>query len=270
MKPAYKEVVSVIRSIRLIVMLAAVIALGSACGARPDEALPTYQATEGTCYVRETAEEMLSLSNVSPWVNCDYPHQLEVYGFGTLPEEVITAPDRPSNALEHLQAADVCPWAEIREYLGAREFDYQFGISVWSKYPTQKEWAGGLRTVVCSLGVQDPQYPESRPEFSGSLRNIMERTQSAAVRLCRSGETTTTCDQGHDAEMTGSVPVPQGGAQARLDAAFEACAPVIAQYTADAPPEDFVIKPLVNDESADCWYGPTSGTTTGTIRGGLA
>ncbi|NMM92745.1 hypothetical protein B2J88_52470 [Rhodococcus sp. SRB_17] len=79
--------------------------------------------------------------------------------------------------------------------------------------------------------------------------------------------------------MTGSVPIPHGGAQARLDEAFEACEPVIAQYTAGEPPEDFVIKPeppedfvikpLVTDESADCWYGPISGTTTGTIRGGL-
>lgn len=258
-----------VRSICAVASVSAVIAFATACGNTPDTALPTYQAAVGTCYVRETAEEMLSLSNVSPWVNCDYPHQLEVYGFGTLPEDVITQPDRPSNALEHLPAADVCPWMGIREYLGAREFDYQYGISVWPKYPTQKEWAGGLRTVVCSLGVQDPARPDSRPEFSGSLHNIMEYRSSAAIRLCRLGETTTTCDMPHDAEMTGAVSIPQGGAQARLDAAYAACEPVIAQYTAGEESDDFVVKPSLTDESADCWYGPLTGTVTGTARGEL-
>ncbi|MGF7122983.1 septum formation family protein [Rhodococcus sp. BE178] len=257
------------RSIFVIAAASVVATFVVACGTEPDTALPTYQAAEGTCYVRETAEEMLSLSNVSPWINCEYPHQLEVYGFGVLPDDLLNQPDRPSNALERLQASDVCPWDGIRGYLGAREFDYQYGISVWAKYPTQKEWAGGLRTVVCSLGVQDPLQPESRPEFTGSLRNIMGRTISDGIRLCRSGEKQTVCSRPHDAEMTGSIPVPNGDAQVRLDAAYRACQPVIDQYTAGQRPDDFVIKPLVGETSADCWYGPATGTVIGSVRGGL-
>lgn len=241
------------------------------CGAKSQTALPTDQAAIGTCYVRETAEEMLSLSNVSPWIGCDYPHQLEVYAFGTLPEELIGSPDRPSNTLERIPPADVCPWEGIREYLGSQQNDYQFGLSVWAKYPTELEWANGLRTVVCSLAVRDPADPAGRPVFTGSLAGIMSRPQSDAVRLCRLGDTDVACSEPHDAEMTGTVPAPPDpDPRRRHDAAVKACSPVAGWYTGDTVPANFGVRPQIEGDAADCWIGPLSGTVTGTIRGGLA
>ncbi len=242
------------------------------CAASAPVGLVTSGDVVGVCKTITTAEEMITPSDVSPAVSCSSPHVYETYAVTTAPSSITALRVRPEPELLQAAAQDLCPLAPIRPYLGAGALDSQWGVSVWTKFPTRAEWGRGVRLVVCDLVVDAPR-PDEVPLVSFSLRDVMASTRSARVRLCRTGPPFQylTCDTAHEAEKTGTVAVASGlSPVAAQTAALEACTLQARLYTGHASMPGF--RPefvLGNAGAVECWLASENAFTAGTVRGGL-
>jgi hypothetical protein len=237
------------------------------CGGQDQVGLATADATVGTCKDKTTAEEMVSLSDVSPAVPCTTPHTLETYHVTTADASVAALrPDRPGPEILGAHSTDTCPAAPLLSYLGATLLDSQWGVSIFTKFPTRAEWSRGTRTVLCDLVVSTADAAQV-PRISIPLRNIMRYSDSARLRQCRTGDDDThvlTCDRPHTAERAGDVVVgaPAAEQQAQCDA--QARTYVGGQLPAGASTS------VTLSWTAECWIVDAASTTSrGTLRGGL-
>ncbi|WP_369052042.1 septum formation family protein [Kineococcus terrestris] len=249
-------------------VLAALVGALAACAPAPVGELPTTAVVVGTCKDKTTAEEVVGVSDSSPAVPCTSPHTVETYALGALADEVARlGPQRPAPEVLLNAPGETCPLAPLRPYLGAGELDSQWGLGVFAKFPTRAEWEDGVRTVLCDLVVEAP--PGTVPRIDVPLRDVMRYTDSARVRLCRSGERLHTCDQPHDAERAGDVPAGPPAPERTA-----ACEQRGHEYTGTPPAEPgaatgWRADVVVRDGQAQCWLAAVDGPVTGTLRTGL-
>ena len=186
----------------------AAVALGiglAGCASPAPVGLPTVRDVVGTCKDLATADEMVTMSDVSPAVPCSRSHVYETYDVVSVPSSITAFPERPGPEIVQAQTRDACPYDTIRPYLGAGPLDDQWGISIWQKVPTRAEWRHHVRRLVCNI-VVDSREPATVPRWTGSLRGIMAYRESARVRLCRTDAPAeyTTCDRPHDRGTDGA------------------------------------------------------------------
>lgn len=160
-------------------------------------AVPTNLQSVGTCHTFRTPYEMVQPSDVAPPVPCDRPHRSETYALITIDGPLATSPTRPEP--EQFDAyASRCDAETLRTYLGAGPRD-TVSFSVWSRIPTRKEWAWGVRTMRCEA-VPPVQNTAAGPLLAFSARDVLRKSASSAVRNCELGTKVVTCDQPHDRE----------------------------------------------------------------------
>lgn len=242
------------------------------CAASTPTGLPTTADIAGVCKTITTAEEMITPSDVSPAVACTGPHVYETYAVTTVPAAISGLVERPEPELLQASAANVCPLAPIRPYLGAGPMDSQWGVTVWTKFPTRSEWSAHVRAVVCDLVVDAPR-PDDVPLVSFPLNDVMAYTDSGRVRLCRTGSpfVNVTCNVPHAGEKTGAVTIATGLSPPATRAAAQHACDILARAYTEQPNtpgfrSDFVLGP---GGSTECWLSSTSTPVTGTERGGL-
>lgn len=258
--------------LRSLLFFVAVCCLVTSCANTPPVGMPTEQNVPGTCKTLSTAEEMVTSSDVSPAVPCTSEHVYETYAVTSVPESIAGLPERPGPELLQAQTRNVCPYKPIRPYLGATELDAQWGISIWPKFPTRKEWARDVRVVTCSL-VVNSSHPDQVPVNTLPLRDVMRYDDSAQVRQCRIGPTrdNVTCDEPHAGERMGTIAVdPALGGDAARVAALDACTERILEYTGQATVAGYVADyTATGGGGVECWLTSINGEVTGTQRGGL-
>jgi len=102
----------------------------------------------GTCFndEGETGTEQ-QVSSV-PTVDCDEPHDNEVFA-------VVDLPDGEFPTDVAAQAQEICDGEVFTEYLGIPMLESEY--SALTIYPTSETWADGDREVVCALYRDDLQ-----------------------------------------------------------------------------------------------------------------
>lgn len=258
--------------LRSLLVFMAVCCLVTSCADVPPVGMPTEQNVPGTCKTIITAEEMVTASDVSPGVPCTSEHVYETYALTSVPEAITGLPERPGPELLQALTRDVCPLEPIRPYLGATELDSQWGISIWTKFPTREEWARDVRVVTCSL-VVDSSRSDQVPVNTLPLRDVMRYDDSAQARQCRVGPTlmNVPCDEPHTGERMGTVSVdPALSGDAARVAALDACTARVLEYTGQATIAGYVPDYTASgDGGVECWLTSINGEVTGTQRGGL-
>lgn len=246
----------------------------------PPSALSTIGSVAGTCHRDPDPQEFVTLSDTSPAVPCDSPHQTETAFQLTLMGELARQPSRPNPELLTPTYANECTnYYRIRHFLGARGPDVYWGLNTIARFPTPEEWAHGARVMDCDLY----RLTKNGPSLNVELAGILARKDSAAFRLCRLGSMRVTCDQPHDAEATSpNVILPAGrwpGAASEAAEGGRACIPVVDAYLQGSiesmPGLAISATPLTaaqwasGDRSVDCWISMSGPPRTGTVRGGL-
>jgi Septum formation len=256
---------------RPVLVLMVLCALLAGCATSGPVGLPTTADAVGTCKLLQTAEEMVALSDVSPAVSCGSPHVYETYAVTRVPADLARAAERPG--ADRITGHVACPYKPIRPYLGAGPLDNQWGIDVWSKVPTRTEWSHGVRTLVCDLVVA-AERPDTVPLVDFPLHEVMHFTDSARVRLCRTGSSTAsylTCDRPHIGEKMGTVTLsPKLHGRALTSAGDRACHAEVQQYTGQSSLAGFEAEwDATVQTTGNCWLTSTRGPVSGTRRGGL-
>ncbi|MEU1298792.1 MULTISPECIES: septum formation family protein [Streptomyces] len=239
-------------------------------------AVPTSLQSVGTCHTFRTPYEMVQPSDVAPPVPCDRPHRSETYALVTIDGPLATSPTRPEP--EQLDSyASRCDAETLRQYLGAGPRD-TVSFSVWSRIPTREEWAGGVRTMRCEA-VPPVQNTVAGPLIAFSARDVLMKSESAAVRNCELDTEVVTCDQPHDREEVNAwLDLDEGPYPDDVQAAAaEVCRPFVEEFLGhilkNSP--DLTIKartPSKGDWEKDsrtvkCGVGPAAAgaTVTGTL-----
>lgn len=240
------------------------------------EAVPTVRQGVGTCHHFMTTEDLYDPSDVAPPVPCDRPHRTETFQLVTVEGPLADAPQRPEPEQLQEYMNGRCSADVLREYLGAGPRD-SLAFGIWSKYPTRKEWASGVRTVRCDAS------PPSLDKRTGPLvrfpvRDVMQSERSAAVRTCERRGEVVTCDRPHDREEVNAWlsldagPYSDDGIQA---AATRVCQPFVREFLARSHAPGIVIKAETPTEdewakgnrTVKCGVGPADpgATITGTL-----
>lgn len=252
------------------------------CAHRAPVGQPTADAKPGDCHHIPTPEAMVTASDNSPTVPCTAVHNVETYLTFTYHGRYAKRTSRPlPEQLDGDIGQGCVNYDAVRNYLGAGPHDEQWGVSAWHKYPSPSEWAHSVRLIRCDLV---PDSGVSGPRITQSLRNILQRKDSARFRLCYRATKPVTCDKPHDTEALAGSPTLAAGLfpdRATLEqVAAQACTTPIHDYIAGSLPADFVVKPILptadmwthGDRQVDCGFGPaqTGRLVTGTMRGGLS
>lgn len=255
---------------------AAGVLLLAGCGPNVSAAqgVPTDQQGVGTCHYFRTTEDIYE-SDIAPPVPCDQPHRTETFQLVTVEGPLAASPQRPEPEQLDEYMKGRCSAEVLRDYLGAGPRDsLVFGI--WSKYPTGKEWADGMRTVRCDAS---PPTRDKRvgPLVDFPLRDVMLNKRSAAVRICERRGEDVPCDRPHDREEVNAWlsldpgPYPQD----IQTPATRVCQPFVREFLARSQAPGLVIKAKTptKDEWAKgnrtvrCGIGPADpgATITGTL-----
>ncbi|MEV7003985.1 septum formation family protein [Streptomyces sp. NPDC093982] len=249
----------------------------SGCGQSntPAKGVPTDRQVVGTCHYVRTQEEFLQPSDVAPPVSCDQPHRTETIQLFTVDGQLAASKQRPEPEQLQEYANSRCNAEVLREYVGAGPRD-SLAFSIWSKFPTRKEWARGVRTVRCDAGPPDHD-PKVGPLVDFSIRDVMQSAKSAAVRNCERNGKVVTCDRPHDREEVNAwLPLPQGPYPNTIQtAATQVCLPYVQEFLARKDAPDVVIKAKVpsrdewakSNRTVKCGVGPADprATVTGTL-----
>ena len=255
----------------------------SGCASSPPAGRASSDVAVGQCFALPTVEALGAATDNSPSVPCNAPHDAEVFRTFTYTGRYAKRSSRP--LVEQLlgDVTKSCSsYTAIREYLGAGPLDEQWGVGVYPRVPTAKEWAAGVRTIRCDL-VPD-NITGVGPVVSAPLRGVLGRRDSARFRLCYRGKNPLTCNLPHDVEViAGEVVLPSGpypSPNVLLGEASAACTPPVTSYLANSSPTGMTSKPRLpgratwnqGDRRVRCAIGPilTDDLVTGTLRGGLA
>jgi hypothetical protein len=271
-------------------VVGAAVVLGAASlayGSASPPALPTAASPPGTCHVAgDWLELWWTPSDTGPAVPCTQPHQTETMWLGKIDGPIAGAHRRPNPELLNKTLSSRCDdFVRVRNYLGADTPDAHWGVNMLVRVPTPAEWSHGERTFRCEALPAASSHDQ--PVISQPLQGVLQRTDSARFRLCRSGDSTVTCDQPHDSEAMnpwatltgtswpGDLPNPAMQRMVR-----SACGPVADRYlgaplssrpdlivTADVPARQ---QWEGGGRGTQCWLRNASGVlTTGTVRGDL-
>lgn len=165
---------------------------------RSPAAVPTVMQAVGTCHTWRTPQEMVQPSDIAPPVPCNAPHRSETFQVLSFAGPLATHRKRPDPEQLQAYALDNCDGQELRQYLGAEPRD-SVAFSIWPRYPTRAEWAKGVRTLRCDA-VPPVEKAKNGPLVAFSLKDVLKRPGSSALRNCDHGDVTVTCDHPHDRE----------------------------------------------------------------------
>ncbi len=251
--------------------------------AHTDDAVPTARTRPGWCHRLADPAELYAPSDVAPPVPCWSPHRSETLATVRLPLALTRLPGPPVDTGGLANVVCAAPRDHLlHAYLGADDLDRHWGIDIWLKVPTRREWSHGVRVGRCDLilGRGASQPP---PMLTHALRGALRRADSSTIRHCRLGAVDVTCDRPHDAEeaggWTGLADAAHPGAAAAARLLRDQCWRNAERYTGggfDALPVRAVPGPLtVRDWQAgrrttDCWIAAQGGpATVGTLRADL-
>lgn len=119
---------------------------GGGAGGGGGEDDSVFELEVGTCFNDEGeigAEQQVSSV---PVVDCEEPHDNEVFALVDLPEG-----EFPADVAD--QAQEICDGEVFTEYLGVPMMESEY--SAMPIYPTAETWAEGDREVVCALYRDD-------------------------------------------------------------------------------------------------------------------
>lgn len=262
------------------VVVVVILATLSAFARQDRPLLSTVGSVAGTCHLDQDPFEFATLSDTSPAVPCDQPHQTETAFQLQVGGPLARRATRPNpELLEAAYSAACNDYGRIRSFLGARSPDVYWGVEIIARFPTLEEWANGVRTLDCAVYNNTPTGPSLTEDLAG----ILTRRDSAAFRLCRLGSALVTCNRPHDAEATSpNVVLAAGGwpgSEVEAAEAVHDCLAVVDAYL-DAPlgsRPGLRIEPSAlseaqwtsGDRSVNCWIGVAGPPVVGTARGGL-
>jgi hypothetical protein len=254
------------------------LAAGCASPGRTDVVTATALARPGWCHRLADPAELYAPSDVAPPVPCWTPHQSETLATVRLPMALALLPGPPDQVGG--LANTVCRGPvdrTLRAFLGADDLDRHWGIDVWLKVPTRREWAGGVRVGRCDLVLG------GRPTLTHGLRGALRWAGSAAIRRCRFGTRSLTCDRPHTSEevggWTGIVGAVYPGTAEAARLVSDQCWRNAERYSGgaiDRLPVRPVAGPLTAADwrqgrrTTDCWIVQDDGRPTrGTLRADL-
>lgn len=244
-------------------------------GGSATKAVPTVRQVVGTCHTFRTQHEMVQPSDIAPPVPCDQPHRSETFQLLAIDGPAPKQRPEPEQLQEYVR--DSCSSEALRQYLGAGPRD-SVAVSVWTRFPTREEWAGGVRIIRCEV-VPPIRDTKVGPLVAFSARDVLKGAESAAVRNCELNGAVVTCDQLHDREEVNAwLDLEEGPYPDDVQAAAAGvCRPYVEEFLGrgmkDAP--GVVIKartPSKGDwaagtRSVKCGVGPADpdATVTGTL-----
>ena len=235
-------------------------------------AVPTMEHPVGSCHAFRTDSERYALSDVSPAVPCDRPHQTETVAVRELTGAFAARGERLSPEERLRFTNELCGDLDVRGYLraGARD-DYWF-VGVVLRLPTEGEWRRGVRSYRCELTADD-EDPKNLPRANESLRDILARPSGDRFRRCwADADVQVRCTQPHRSESVyATVPLPPdrytGPANGLSDeqrAALNAvaaplCEPFVSEFLGRAAgdtPYRPVAHPTADGRAVECGVGP--------------
>lgn len=253
---------------------------GCASPGRTEGAVPTALARPGWCHRLADPAEFYAPSDVAPPVPCWTPHQTETLATVRLPMGLSRLPKPPerTDGLANVVCRTSIDHA-LRAFLGADDLDRHWGIDVWLKVPTRSEWSKGVRVGRCDLVLGGARTVSV---LTHGLRGALRRTDSAAIRHCRLGAISLTCDRPHTAEevggWTGIVGQTYPGPAAATRLLNDQCWRNADRYmggAVDERPVRAVAGGLTAADwqrgrhTTDCWIVADSRPTNGTLRADL-
>lgn len=238
--------------------------------------------TVGSCHRLDQLVETdpVYVSDTSPAVPCTSPHQSETFADVPITGPIARQAERPSPLWIESALRGACDWGKMADYLGDEPPDITRDIVVLQILPSAPEWRDGVRRIRCDALI-GPRTTESVATISRSLRGIVRTAAAARFRVCRLGDTETTCDGLHTAELVYPY-VKFTDAELKRDRAYalakvrRACAGLVAAYIG-APLSkrpDLVLQPELpgdypNTDSrvGHCWVAPARDVpVTGSVR----
>ncbi|PJJ61531.1 septum formation family protein [Compostimonas suwonensis] len=245
---------SALASVMALVVLLSGCAQGGTSGASSAPgAAASAGSRAGQCRVVLDPVEFDAVSNSSPTVDCAAQHTVETFDVVEL-EGFDPEAGRPDELLLKARAGQLCAYDAMRDYIGARDRDSSRDLRIVAFAPTAREWGDGARSVRCDLAVLENE--RSLVSVTGSLRDIMERSDSSALRRCyltAPGEeagsgSETTCDEEHTAEDVNAWLPARTGNPAAEDVPGR-CAPFVRQFFAPGPvPADTVVSGILRQD----------------------
>ena len=222
------------RTVRLVVLgivLAVLAVAPGLVGGDPDPGVGMEDQGVGTCHDYPTVEEYYSPSDTRPPVPCTEPHLAETIAVRELPADVASRDQRPSlEAMQRLGPSLDCSYADVVAYLGSDDENPHWFVTTQVRFPTEQEWADGERRFRCDAFTAVTTGID-RPIRRGSLRDVMERPESAAVRPCLAGPEIVPCSRPHDSEVVGGEAPPAGPERTRF--AERVCPEAVAAFLGD-------------------------------------
>jgi hypothetical protein len=245
-------------------------------------AVPTAEHVVGSCHAFRTDTERYALSDVSPTVPCDRPHQTEVVAVRELTGLFAARGERLSPEERLRFNNELCDDLDVRGYLGAGpRDDYRF-VDVVLRLPTEDEWRRGVRSYRCELTAED-EDPANLPEANESLRDVLTRPSGDRFRRCWSDmDALVPCTRPHRSEsVNATVPLPpdrfagqapdlteqQRAAVAAVAAPL--CEPFVSEFLdrpLGATPYRPVVHPTEDGHAVECGVGlPGQSSVTGSL-----
>jgi hypothetical protein len=215
----------------------------------------------GDCHRYLSPEEASAVADLTRATPCHQPHSLEVVAILPVPAPIRARRTRPSaEQLRSLQGVVGCSGALVRRYVGGDAIDRHWFVAADVRWPSEAEWAAGVRRARCAA-VPSRRDALGRPTWRGSMRQLMHRPASAAIRPCLLGRRMVPCDQEHAVELHG---VPWGAQPSRA-----LCELVAPAFLGQRPAQLDLRSTFVEVDGGLRWCGITRVDAT-TWRGTVA
>lgn len=224
-------------------------------------------------------------------VDCAQPHLAETFHVGVFPSDVDTDPNTvPTVGGTRFRYAHTTCLEQAASFLGGDPHTSR--LAVLPVMPSERQWAGQARWFRCEL-MEVAGLDRAIVSRVGSLQGALGSpgplaTSCADVTLNEArtevlAATFTSCEGGHDVELTGAVTLPEGDypAPERLvELISDGCREVGAAYVGIDPDEllragssafEFA-SPITaemwsaGERSAWCFYGSLSQRRSGSVR----
>lgn len=169
----------------------------------------------GMCHRFVDPNEFIVPWDQRPPVPCDQPHESETIDIERLPAELARHRTIPSNEALSLAVPDLCTNADVAGFVGSDAENHHWFLELQVRFPSPDEWARGERRYRCDLAVA-ARDGDGRPTRRGSLRGVMRRAESAALRQCVADGRLVPCSKPHTGELVTYELAPQQVDQAAV------------------------------------------------------